>query len=242
MPATRASGTRVILPLVLPHAVLLDLDGTLVDSESFHAEAIARYMATRGVVLTEDERAFVIGHAWQEIHAELRVLERLGDDLLALQRGANQAKLGMRQEGLGLRVLEGACELVELVHGLELPLAIVSGSSRAEIAEALDQLGFGHRLRFYLGAEDYPHGKPAPDGYLAAAGRLAVEPSRCLVFEDSTAGISSALAAGMRVVATSAANPAPGTAGHQVQSHAHRQVPHLRDIDHAFLCELMRAS
>ncbi|NJK32752.1 MAG: hypothetical protein HC927_10270, partial [Deltaproteobacteria bacterium] len=79
---------------MLPHAVLLDLDGTLVDSESFHAEAIARYMATRGIELTPHERAFVIGHAWQEIHAELRVLERLGEDLAALQRGADQAKVG----------------------------------------------------------------------------------------------------------------------------------------------------
>lgn len=224
---------------MLPHAVLLDLDGTLVDSESFHAEAIARYMATRGIELTPYERAFVIGHAWQEIHAELRVLERLGEDLAALQRGAEQAKVGMRQEGLGLCVLEGARELVEVVHGLEIPLAIVSGSSRAEIADALEVLGFGHRLRMYLGAEDYPRGKPAPDGYLGAAARLAVDPSRCLVFEDSTAGIASAIAAGMRVVATAAANLPPGSHGHQDQSRAHALLPDLRGIDSEFLRAIM---
>ncbi|MFV8752560.1 HAD family hydrolase [Nannocystaceae bacterium ST9] len=224
---------------MLPHAVLLDLDGTLVDSESFHAESIARYMASRGVTLDERERAFVIGHAWQEIHAELRVRERLGDDLLALQAGSNRAKIGMRAEGLGMRVLAGARELVGLLAELDIPIAIVSGSSRAEIAEALEQLGFASRLRFWLGAEDYPHGKPAPDGYLHAAERLAIAPAHTLVFEDSQAGIASALAAGMRVIATAAANPPPGDPGHQDQSRAHVKLADLRGVDRALLSKAM---
>jgi len=224
---------------VLPHAVLLDLDGTLVDSESFHAESIARYMASRGVTLDERERAFVIGHAWQEIHAELKVRERLGEDLLALQAGSTHAKIAMRKEGLGLQVLAGARELVDLLCELSIPIAIVSGSSRAEIAEALDELGFAKRLEFWLGAEDYPHGKPAPDGYLRAAKRLAIAPARTLVFEDSHAGIASGLAAGMRVVATAAANPPASDPGHQDQSRAHLRLPDLRGIDRALLCRAM---
>ena len=103
-------------------------------------------------------------------------------------------------------VLEGARELVSLLSGADIPVAIVSGSSRAEIKEALVELGFESQLAFYMGAEDYPEGKPAPDGYLKAARRLNVEPKDCLVFEDSEAGIASARNAGMRVVATSAAN------------------------------------
>jgi beta-phosphoglucomutase-like phosphatase (HAD superfamily) len=58
---------------MLPAAVLLDMDGTLVDSEAVYAEAIARYMASRGVELDEHERSFVIGHARQDIYTELRV-------------------------------------------------------------------------------------------------------------------------------------------------------------------------
>ncbi len=219
--------------------MLLDLDGTLVDSESVHAEAIARYMYARGVELDECERAFVIGHAWQEIYAELRVAERLGDDLAALQAGTDEARSRMREEGIGLRVLDGARELVTTLVDLAIPTAIVSGSCRAEIADALELLGIEEHLRMYLGAEDYPRGKPAPDGYLAAAGQLAVAPDRCLVFEDSEAGIASGLAAGMRVVATAAANRPSGTPGHQDQRRAHRVVPGLSGIDRAFLYEVM---
>ncbi|NVB38902.1 HAD family phosphatase [Pseudenhygromyxa sp. WMMC2535] len=224
----------------LPQAVLLDLDGTLVDSESFHAEAIARYMATRGVTLDARERSFVIGHAWQEIHSELRVAERIGDDLPALQAGAHALKAELRAEGIDIQVLDGARELVETLAALDIPTVIVSGSSRREIAEALEVLGFAERLRFYMGAEDYPRGKPAPDGYLAAAARLGVEPARCLVFEDSEAGVASALAAGMRVVATAAANLPADHPGHQDQRRAHRVVAGLEGIDRAFLSGLMR--
>ena len=227
-------------PSVLPQAVLLDLDGTLVDSESFHAEAIARYMATRGVDLDERERAFVIGHAWQEIHRELRVAERLGDDLAALQAGAHAAKEHLRAEGIDIRVLDGSRELVATLVALEIPTVIVSGSSRREIAEALEVLGFADHLRFYMGAEDYPRGKPAPDGYLSAATRLTVDPARCLVFEDSEAGIASAINAGMRVVATAAANLPPGQPGHQDQHRAHRIIPQLVGVDRDFLCAIMR--
>jgi beta-phosphoglucomutase-like phosphatase (HAD superfamily) len=227
---------------VLPAAVLLDLDGTLIDSESVHAEAIARYMHGCGFELDERERSFVIGHAWQEIYSELRVAERVGVDLVTMQAETERARRRMREEGIHFRVLDGARELVTTLVELEVPTAIVSGSCRAEIAEALELLGVGHHLRMYLGAEDYPRGKPAPDGYLSAAEQLAVAPGHCLVFEDSEAGIASALAAGMRVVATSAANRPHGTAGHQDQRRAHRIVPSLSGIDRAFLCRIMASS
>jgi beta-phosphoglucomutase-like phosphatase (HAD superfamily) len=224
---------------MLPAAVLLDMDGTLVDSEAVYAEAIARYMASRGVDLDERERSFVIGHAWQDIYTELRVAERVGVDLVTMQRGSISMREGMRAEGIELRVLDGARELVATVAALDVPLGVVSGSCRAELGEAIELLGIGRHLRVVLGSEDYPHGKPAPDGYLAAARMLAVAPAGCLVFEDSHAGIGSALAAGMRVVATAAANRPVGDPGHQDQRRAHRIVPGLAGIDAAFLQAVM---
>jgi sugar-phosphatase len=58
----------------------------------------------------------------------------------------------------------------------------------------------GH-VNFVTGADDYANSKPAPDGYLHAASMLGVDPAECLVFEDSIAGIRSARAAGMQVIA-----------------------------------------
>jgi HAD superfamily hydrolase (TIGR01509 family) len=224
---------------MLPAAVLLDMDGTLVDSESVYTEAIARFMGSRGVELDERERSFVIGHAWQDIYTELRVAERVGVDLVAMQQGSIAMREQMRVEGIELTVLDGARELVATLAALDLPIAVVSGSCRAELAEAIELLGIAPRLRMYLGAEDYPRGKPAPDGYLAAAAQLEVTPAQCMVFEDSEAGIASGLAAGMRVVATAAANRSHGEPGHQDQRQAHRVVNGLAGIDVDFLRAVM---
>ena len=231
-----------MLAPMLPAAVLLDMDGTLVDSEAVYTEAIARYMASKGVELDAREREFVIGHAWQDIYTELRVAERLGLELPAMIEGTISMRGPMREEGIDLTILDGARELVATLTRLEIPVAVVSGSARAELAEAIELLGIEPRLQFWLGAEDYPRGKPAPDGYLRAAARLAVEPRRCMVFEDSVAGIAAGIAADMRVVATAAANQPVGAAGHQDQSAAHRVVPGLAGIDEAFLREVMRGS
>lgn len=227
---------------MLPQALLLDLDGTLIDSEGTHTESIAHYFASQGFVLNDEERAFVIGHAWQEIYEFLRVEERLALSLSELQQKAVEFKDRMFAEGkLHMPVLDGSTELVERVVGAGVPVAIVSGSCRAEIAQALPKLRIEKHLEFYMGAEDYQFGKPAPDGYLAAASRLEVEASECLVIEDSHAGIHSALAAGMRVVATRAANPAPGSPGHQDQSQAHRVVDALTALDLSFIRDVMRS-
>lgn len=213
---------------MLPAAVLFDLDGTFIDSEAFHAEGIARFLSQKGHEISEAQKRFVIGHAWQEIYEVLEVAEKTGLSLEALQAGSIEAKDELTAEGVeGIRILDGGAELVAALDRAGVPMAIVSGSSRKEIEHALELLGFGDKLAFYMGAEDYPRGKPAPDGYLGAAKRFGVEPAHCMVFEDSEAGIASGLAAGMFVVATSAAIAPPGEPGHQDQSAAHARLESL---------------
>jgi len=80
-------------------------------------------------------------------------------------------------------------------------VAIVSGSTRRQVAAAIELMAIEDHLQFYLGSEDYPYGKPDPSCFLLAARRLGVAPDRCLVFEDSTAGVRAAKAAGMRCIA-----------------------------------------
>jgi sugar-phosphatase len=95
--------------------------------------------------------------------------------------------------------IEGSIALLRRL-ARERPVCIVSGSSTKTVAAAVDHLGIGDALRFFLGADDYSPGKPHPAGYLLAAERLRVPPADCLVFEDSEAGLRAAKAAGMRCV------------------------------------------
>jgi HAD superfamily hydrolase (TIGR01509 family) len=68
------------------------------------------------------------------------------------------------------------------------------------VVNSLTALGLLDRFETIVGAEDYVHGKPAPDAYLIAAARLGMPPQDCLVFEDTDMGIEAATAAGMASV------------------------------------------
>jgi beta-phosphoglucomutase len=83
------------------------------------------------------------------------------------------------------------------------PVAVVSGAARAEIEPVLEAAGLAGHVRVLVAAEDVPHGKPAPNGYLRALELLGggLVASEVLVFEDTEAGVAAATAAGMRCIA-----------------------------------------
>jgi HAD superfamily hydrolase (TIGR01509 family) len=212
-------------------AVLFDLDGTLVNSEAQNAESVARVLERRGRPLSDEEREFVIGHGWAEIHHFL--VQHGGVDLPldALMHAAAQERERIVEEE-GLNVLPGAVEIVRRLSARH-PSTVVSGSSRAEVEMTLRALGVLDCFPWFIGAEDTSRGKPHPDGYLLAAQRLQVPPADCLVIEDSTAGIRAGRAAGMTVVAVRAGNFA-----RQPQEEAHLVVDSLTDLDDALLARL----
>lgn len=226
----------------LPEALLLDLDGTLIDSEAFHCEAVVRCLRRHGLEPDARERRLILEHNWITVHRELGLERRIGLDFGTLQAGAIAEKPALIAEGRGIRVLPGVTAFIERAQALGVGLAIVSGSSRVEIEHALDVMGMttASRFRCLVGGEDVGAPKPSPEGYLLAARRLGAVPDRCLVVEDNAAGIASALNAGMRVVATRAVLPPPGSPGHQDQSRAHRVVQGVHVLDDAALRHAMR--
>jgi HAD superfamily hydrolase (TIGR01509 family) len=212
-------------------AILFDLDGTLVDTERESAEAMARALAGHGVACDQDDRDFIIGRSWVAIHERLAAryphLAWSRDELIAATAAAREAVFAE----LGCTILPGARECVgRLDH---LPRALVTGSSRVEAAQALAALGLAGAFPVVIAAEDVARSKPAPDGYLAAAQALGVDPATCLVVEDSLAGITAGRAAGCRVIAVRA-----GNFHGQDQTAAHRILDTLDDLTVAVLDEL----
>jgi beta-phosphoglucomutase-like phosphatase (HAD superfamily) len=191
------------MTLAAPDAVLFDLDGTLVDSERENVESVVLAARRWGAELSAEERDFVIGHSWNEIHARIAGNHGLDVSMAALIQAAVEEKRALL--AAGYRALAGAVAAVHRL-GRRSRLAVVSGASHGEVVDALQSLGVTDAFAFVMGAEDYPRGKPAPDPYALAMRRLGAAPGRTVVLEDATPGILSALAAGARVVGVRAGN------------------------------------
>jgi len=180
-------------------AVILDMDGVLVDSEGLQLEAANAVLARFDVRLSEEENARYLGMDDQAFFAALREtfgLDASVDDLAAA-REAEMVALIMK----GVVPRPGVPELIVGLKMRGYPLALASSSPRAVVDTMLEELGLSRSFDTVIAGNDVTRGKPAPDIFLLAARRLGVDPGKCLVFEDSLHGVAAARAAGMTPVA-----------------------------------------
>lgn len=185
-------------------ALCFDLDGTLVDSEGEAVAATELALAPYGRILLPEERDFVVGHGFVEIYNYIYKNGGLTLDILQFEDAVYQARLELFRRN-GPSELPGARSIVRWAAE-HYPLALVTGSTRREAELVLSALELRSCFQITLCAGEYSVGKPSPEPYLSAAAALALPPARCLVLEDSTAGIAAARAAGMRCVAVRAGN------------------------------------
>ena len=187
-----------------PEAFLFDLDGTLVDSERENVESVVLALRRYGAEMTDDERGFVIGHSWNEIHKMLARNHALTVPMRELIDAAVAEKDALIAK-TGHRALPGAVALVQRLARRS-KLALVSGASGKEVRDALSGIGVRELFPIIVAAEDYANGKPSPEPYLTGLAQLGVAAGRAIVIEDATPGILSARAAGIRVIAVQAGN------------------------------------
>ncbi len=180
-------------------AVIFDMDGVLIDSEPLHHRATQAALGARGRSYTErDNRAF-FGATDSEMLRVLRILFDLPQSTAELVAAKTARLLELiRAEA---RPLPGVPEVVRWLRESGLPLALATASRPPVIEAVLEAVGLAGAFAAVVSGDDVAHGKPAPDGFLLAARRLAVDPERCLVIEDSRNGVRAAKAAGMRVAA-----------------------------------------
>lgn len=173
-------------------ALLLDLDGTLVDSDAAVSRAWRTWAGSNGLDATAILEVSPGRPAASTIR---RVAPHLGDE--DVEREA-RIQLSLQYEDLDDVVpAEGAAELTETLALLRWPWAVVTSGDRRLARSRLRAAGVA--VPELVTIEDVREGKPAPEGYLIAAARIGVEPGRCLVVEDSAAGIEAGRRAGMPV-------------------------------------------
>lgn len=226
---------------VAVEAVVLDMDGLLIDTEPVWRVASAAVFAGLGIVLSEQDLLDSTGQPIEELIPLWRgglpdggtpgdgEGARLTDDEVA-DLIVDQVIAHVKAEG---EPMPGVMAAVARFRRYGLRLAIASSSPRRLIDAVCDRLGLdGIEVR--CSAMDEARGKPAPDVYLTAARKLGVATATCLVLEDSPNGVASAKAAGMRCVAI----PDPLLAGHPRYGEADLVLRSLTDLDAAALRRL----
>lgn len=179
------TGPRTVV--VECRAILFDMDGTLVDSTAVVERQWKLFAARHGL---DYAHIMKISHGRRNAETILEIAPHLATAEVFAEFDATEL-----QDREGIVAVRGAADLLGKLAGHE--WAVVTSASQALARTRLQ----GVRLpvpNVVIGAEDVRAGKPDPEGYLAAADRLGVEPDLCVVFEDTVPGLEAARAAGMR--------------------------------------------
>ena len=181
-----------------PAAVVFDLDGVLIDSEQVWDAAREDLVRERGGTWDERATTDMMGMSSKEWSSYMH--DRLGVPMTPAEINDDVVRRVASTYEHGLPLLPHALETVRELAA-RWPLGLASSSNRPIIDLVLERSGVRACFAAVVSSEEVAHGKPAPDVYLAAARELHVDPKDCAAVEDSTNGIKSAVAAGMRTIA-----------------------------------------
>lgn len=176
--------------------LLLDLDGTLLDSEPVHRGAFREYFALRGWNVGDQVIREFSGQRAPEVFATLEGPWK-GEDPVALTEGVLDALRATKARPVPVA---GAAQLIAACAAAGLPVAVVTSARRWWATAALDLLSVGDEGILMVTAEDCTSGKPDPEPFRRGADLLGLRPGDLVAAEDAPAGLTSARAAGIGYV------------------------------------------
>ena len=191
-------------------ALILDMDGVIVDSEPIHVDSFRVYLQRRNIVAEESFLLNLIGHSVEENMREINRKFFNGDNRRSVRDIQEREKIYidlLRDTELSPK--PGLDYCIRFCQCKGIRLALASSSIREQISAVLEILSirdnalFDYRKVFsvVVSGEDVGRKKPAPDIYLLAIAKLGLSRERCIAVEDSPAGIAAAQAAGLKCLA-----------------------------------------
>ncbi len=181
-------------------AVIFDLDGLLIDSESAWRKATAVFFKRHNRIYTDEISEKIMGMGLREITEYFKTAYGFTGDTNALIDERRNLMYELLLKNLTL--MPGASEIIRYLYSNNIPLAIAtSGHTKQKTKEIVERLGLQSCFTVFISGDDFEKAKPAPDMYLAAAKKLGIAPIDCLVFEDAPNGVLAGKTAGMQLYA-----------------------------------------
>jgi HAD superfamily hydrolase (TIGR01509 family) len=180
-------------------AVILDMDGLMLDTEPIYKRAWQSAAAECGYDLDDDFYLTLVGQPNPACEAAL--LSRFDDHFPIDDFRARWSRLWqVSVETSGIPTKPGLTELLSFLRERQLPVAVATSSDQDYASLSLRAAQLEAWFNNVITGDQVINGKPAPDIYIEAARRIGVEPANCLAIEDSDAGVLAASAAGMITV------------------------------------------
>lgn len=211
-------------------AVIFDMDGVIVDSEPLHLLAYQELFNTRNIPFTEEDNREFLGR--KDMEMAIVLVERFKLPMTPPELVHSKERILARLLAENANARPGLYKVLEAARQHNLHMAVASSATLPTIELVTDTLNVRHYFHNLSSGDEVPNGKPAPDVFLLAAKRLDVDPSHCLVIEDTLNGLRAALAGGMYCVAI----PCDATR-HQDHSEADLQLQSLEQLDLASMLE-----
>ena len=175
-------------------AVILDMDGLVLDSETAYVSAWRQAAAAMGYPLDAAFFGSLSGLHGEEVERQIHQACGGGFDMHRF-RSLSGEYWRSRVQQSGIPVKTGFFTLMAVIRGLELPFCLATNSRRADALGCLELAGLQQVFSIIIAKDDVAQGKPAPDIFIAAAAKLGVPVRECLVLEDSAVGVAAAVAA-----------------------------------------------
>lgn len=188
------------MPDAVPYsAIIFDLDGVIIDSETLHNAAVGAAMQQYGVLLPPTIYAEYLGTP-DEVFLEYASRTYLDGKVPAAALLADKQRIYLQMQDQ-VTGIPGAVDFVRRVRPHVKSMALVTSSVRYNQELAFAKFGLAPHFDVVVTAEDVTHPKPHPEPYLTAVVRLGFPAAECLVIEDSLHGITSAREAGCHTLA-----------------------------------------
>ncbi|RJE75071.1 HAD family phosphatase [Reichenbachiella sp. MSK19-1] len=177
-------------------AVIFDMDGVIIDSEPISRYVVDQMMFDRGYRVEPELHNEFVGRKTSVKWKYFVERFALNDDVETLTKTSDEQYLMYIQEE-EMEPLHGLRYLLSHLEKLNKKMIVASSATGHNIRLVLDKFGISNYFQDYVSSDDVKQAKPNPDIFLLAAQKLAVDPHKCLVIEDSNSGILAANAAGM---------------------------------------------